>query len=482
MVDPASAGAVPSVPEIASQGYQLAFSDEFNGTKLDTEKWDYRNDSKGLSTQLPANVTVSDGCLHVAVKKEFARGKNYTAGGIISKAEFQYGYYEARFRIPAGNGWHTSFYTEHYNGKDTGVTRGREEIDICEQDSSSSPVFGYNYTLHDWGSKLTPRGVEVPAPKLPVGHVRPHENHRDLHDFHIWGMEFTPQIVNFYFDGELRGSVDATLFKHTPMNIWLTSIGWGGKIDDSKLPSDAEFDYVRFFTKPSTTFPTAQSAVAPPAPRDPAQAQLIDQITNLGGIVKTTDDGAVASIIFTYTHQAHPSPAGPDVPPYAVTDNLVRQIAMLPKLTALELNMSPKLTEASFKNIGSMTQLTHLSLPGPCMTDAAMVDIGALTHLQYLRLTGALAVTPAGWAHLESMTQLQTLWIAETRFDDAAMQHLKPLKQLREITLYGTLVTDAGAEVLKELPNLQSVRIAPKVSAQEVAKLQAALPKCRFWR
>jgi beta-glucanase (GH16 family) len=92
-VDPATAGAVPSVPEITSQGYKLAFSDEFNGTKLDEEKWVYRVDSKGLSTELPANATVSDGLLHLAVKKESAKGKAYTGGGIISKAEFQYGYY-----------------------------------------------------------------------------------------------------------------------------------------------------------------------------------------------------------------------------------------------------------------------------------------------------------------------------------------------------------------------------------------------------
>ena len=247
-IDPASGNAVPSVPEIASQGYQLAFSDEFNGTTLDEAKWNYRIDSKGNSTQLPANVTVSDGSLHVAVKKEPSRGKNYTGGGLISKTEFMYGYYEARFKIPAGKGWHTSFYTEHYDGKDTQKTPGREEIDICEQDSSSGRAWGYNYTLHDWGSKVTPKGVPVPQPKLPDGHAKPNTPRGDLHDFHVWGMEFTPTIVNFYFDGELRGSIDATTFKHTPMSIFLTSISVTPP-DDTNLPSEAQFDYVRYFTK-----------------------------------------------------------------------------------------------------------------------------------------------------------------------------------------------------------------------------------------
>jgi hypothetical protein len=152
-VDPATAGADPSVPEITSQGYKLAFSDEFNGTKLDEEKWVYRVDSKGLSTELPANATVSDGLLHLAVKKESAKGKAYTGGGIISKAEFQYGYYEARLKVPPGKGWHTSFWTMHYNGRDTNPTQGAQEIDICEQDSGQ-PHSGYAAGVNAWGAPL----------------------------------------------------------------------------------------------------------------------------------------------------------------------------------------------------------------------------------------------------------------------------------------------------------------------------------------
>ena len=253
-VDPASGDAVPSVPELASQGYKLAFSDEFNGTSVDEDKWLYRTDSKASCTELAANVTESDGVLHVAVKKEDAGGKHYTGGGIISKTEFLYGYYEARFKMPAGKGWHTSFYTEHWNGKDTTATHGREEIDICESESQSVPFKGYIYTFHDWGSKLLPKGSFVPPPTLPPGHAKPPapKTPVDLHDFHIWGMEFTPKVINFYFDGELRGSIDATLFKHTPMSILMTSLGFVGHFDDSKLPSSADFDYVRYFTKPQT--------------------------------------------------------------------------------------------------------------------------------------------------------------------------------------------------------------------------------------
>ena len=249
-IDPASAGAVPSAPEIASQGYKLSFSDEFNGDKLDEEKWSYRTDSKGQSTELTANVVVSNGAVQFLTKKERSRGKEYTGGGIISKIEFTHGYYEARFNLPAGSGWHTSFFTMHYNGKDTVPVLGREEIDICEADSTSGPkCWGDAYTVHDWGSKLLPHGVELPSHKLPEGHAKPHIEKGDLREFHTWGMEFTPTVINFYLEGQLRGSVDATLFTHTPMNVWLTTLGWAGVVDESKLPSSAQCDYFRFFTK-----------------------------------------------------------------------------------------------------------------------------------------------------------------------------------------------------------------------------------------
>ena len=231
----------------------------------------------------------------------------------------------------------------------------------------------------------------------------------------------------------------------------------------------------------SAAAPTAAPAAAP----DLTQAQLVEEITQLGGIVKhegDAPDGAIEGITFTYTHTAKMSPGGKPVPPYAVTDDLVRQMMQLPKLTSLELNMCPGITVAAMRHIGAKTQLVHLALPGARVNDAAMHELAGLTNLRYFRASVASAVTAAGWADLEGMTQLQTLLIAETSIGDKGMEHLKGLTQLREISLYGTPVTDAGAEVLKGLPNLTSVRCGPQMSKGMVAKLQAVLPTCRFWR
>ena len=237
--------------------------------------------------------------------------------------------------------------------------------------------------------------------------------------------------------------------------------------------------------EPAGASPATQSAAATAPAAGVTQAQLIEELKKIGADVKTegdAPDGAVTSIIFKYTHTPRQSPGGAKVPPYPVTDDLVQQIAKLPKVTALEFNMSPQLTEAAIKDIGGMKQLEHLSVNGMRVDDTSMVDLAGLTNLNYLRLSGAGAVTAAGWATLENFKQLETLWVAETKLGDQGIQHFKPLTKLKDITLYGTPVTDAGADVLLGLPNLVSVRCGPQMTPAEVAKLKAALPNCRFSR
>ncbi|HEX4083792.1 MAG TPA: glycoside hydrolase family 16 protein [Chthoniobacteraceae bacterium] len=222
----------------AVQGYQLSWSDEFKGDTLDTSKWAYRTDSKMWSTQLPENISVGNGCLNIALKKEKSRGKSYTGGGVISKRTFRYGYYEASFKVPPGSGWHTSFWFAPANG----ATKGGNstlEIDFCEQDSVG--LTSYSAGVIAWEQHAK-------------GYGRQYVHTPNLHDaFHVWGCEYTPETVKFFFDGKLTHQTDATKFKNGMGSIWLTCIAsqlgrtWG--VDGKKLPAVAQFRYVRFFTK-----------------------------------------------------------------------------------------------------------------------------------------------------------------------------------------------------------------------------------------
>ncbi len=125
-----------------------------------------------------------------------------------------------------------------------GESGARQEIDVCEQDSKDLHVYKLN--LHLWRPAHKVLGSQpVKTPDLSQG-------------FHIWGCEFTPTEIRFYFDGKLAGKKDAAAFPHDLQSIWLTTVGWANlpwapkeKIDDTGLPASADFDYVRLFEKPA---------------------------------------------------------------------------------------------------------------------------------------------------------------------------------------------------------------------------------------
>ena len=219
--------------------YKLVWSDEFDEGRLDTNKWTFRTDSKMWSTQKPENVSVHDGYLFLGVKKENAGDKHYTGAGIISKQAFKYGYYESRFKVPPGMGWHTSFWMMKHNGLGgTQPEASAQELDVCENDSVNLLLYGVN--VHKWNPPphVAMGGKAVVTPNLAA-------------DFHVFGCEFTPEKVKYYFDGSLVQTITVTNFSHSDQNIWLTTIASnlsGTKaVDDPKLPAAAVFDYVRFY-------------------------------------------------------------------------------------------------------------------------------------------------------------------------------------------------------------------------------------------
>ncbi len=95
---------------------ELVWSDEFEGTSVDTSKWRFETGDHGWGNNEwqdykpleHGNTTVSDGLLHITAKLE-GEGQNvgdYTSSRLNSKESFTYGRMEIRAKIPdhKGNG------------------------------------------------------------------------------------------------------------------------------------------------------------------------------------------------------------------------------------------------------------------------------------------------------------------------------------------------------------------------------------------
>lgn len=220
-------------------GLKLTWSDDFNGAKLDPTKWEYRTDSKLLSTQTPGNVSMNGGYLTIALRKEDVSGKEYSGGGVISRKAFRYGYYEARLKIEAGSGWHSSFWMMNYNGKNTLGDKTTVELDVVE--NTSNDLHSYDINTHRWITSHIALGHKtVQTPDLSK-------------DFHVFGCEYAPDVIRYYFDGTLVQTVDWHGQPQGDVNIWLTSIaqpmGPNHGVDDTALPGKMLVDWVRFYSK-----------------------------------------------------------------------------------------------------------------------------------------------------------------------------------------------------------------------------------------
>lgn len=113
--------------------WNLVWSDEFDyaNSMLD-EHWKSQNSGSThiLSSRWRENAVVSNDTLKLLNRKEKRGGNDWTSGNVWTREEFQYGYYECRYRYAAAEGTNNSFWLM----TTTKPTAGRKsfEIDINE--------------------------------------------------------------------------------------------------------------------------------------------------------------------------------------------------------------------------------------------------------------------------------------------------------------------------------------------------------------
>jgi beta-glucanase (GH16 family) len=143
-------------------------------------------------TDRPENVKVENGVLVITAQEEDFEGSNYTSGRIITQGLFeqQYGRFEARIRLPIGKGIWPAFWLLG-NDCDQNPWPQCGEIDIMEYlGDSPTVVFG---TVHGPGYNA---GDSI---------SKEYELENDRFDtgFHIFGIEWGPDYINYYVDGDL---------------------------------------------------------------------------------------------------------------------------------------------------------------------------------------------------------------------------------------------------------------------------------------
>lgn len=230
-----------------SENWNLVTGD---GTAQGIPGWG--NNELQTYTNRSENVRVENGMLTITAIQESFDGANYTSARINTRNLYdkRYGRFEARIKLPTGKGLWPAFWLlgDDDNGRLVWPQVG--EIDIMEYlGDKPTKVFG---TIH--GPNFS--GGNSISKEYTL------ENDRFDNGFHVFGIEWSPNRINFYVDDVLYQSL-------TPENVkektngegeWvfnrsfyiILNVAVGGNLpgnpnEDTLFPQKMLVDYVRVY-------------------------------------------------------------------------------------------------------------------------------------------------------------------------------------------------------------------------------------------
>ena len=246
-------------------GWKLVWSDEFSGadgSQVDSSKWvmetggnGWGNDELEYYTARPENSFQQGGNLVIkAVQEKFTGSdsvtRDYTSARLKTQGKFaqKYGRFEARIKIPRGQGIWPAFWMLGDDIDKKGWPKCGE-IDIMENiGKEPSTVHG---TIHGPGYS---GGAGISAPYALA------DDQRFADDFHVYAVEWEKKAIRFYVDDHLYATrTPAELPKGTkwvyghPFFVILNVAvggGWPGNPDSSSVfPQIMLVDYVRVYKR-----------------------------------------------------------------------------------------------------------------------------------------------------------------------------------------------------------------------------------------
>jgi beta-glucanase (GH16 family) len=243
------------LPSVASAAWQLAWSDEFNGTSINTANWGYeigfiRNNELQYYTSRPENARIESGNLVIECRRENFNGAQYTSASLNTsgKRTFRYGRIEMRARLPYSKGLWPAFWTLGQNINTVGWP-ACGEIDVMEMIGGGEGFDDKTYGTVHWdngghqgnGSSLQlASGIFADA-------------------YHIFAIEWDSTNIKWFMDNANFHTVNITASQfselHNPHYLLLNlAIGgsWPnsvGKTPDATtvLPQKYYIDYVRAY-------------------------------------------------------------------------------------------------------------------------------------------------------------------------------------------------------------------------------------------
>ena len=241
---------------------ELVWSDEFDGTEVDTTKWSLQR-GDGSEVNLPPgwgnneqqwytdqNATVDDGFLTITAREETVEpGYNFTSARLrtFRKGDWKYGRMEMRAKMPLGKGLWPAFWMLSTN-REYGGWAASGEIDIVEYlGSDPEEIFG---TIH-YGGEWPNNTLSGTPYRLPEGGFD--------EDFHVFAIEWEEGEIRWYVD-DIHYSTRTDWYStaapfpapfdtkfHLLLNVAVGGDLPGAPDSNTQFPQELVVDYVRVY-------------------------------------------------------------------------------------------------------------------------------------------------------------------------------------------------------------------------------------------
>ena len=219
-----------------------------DGSDIGLNGWG--NNELQYYTNRPENVVVENGMLKITARQESFMGSNYTSARLLTKGKFEqtYGRFEARMQLPWGQGLWPAFWL-------LGVP------DVVNDVEEVWPHIGEIDIMENRGQEPTLISGTVHGPDYfganGVGKSYTLENDRFDTGFHIFGIEWGPEYINFYVDNVLYNQITPAdvsgewVFNNDFYIIINLAVGGnyvGAPNQATVFPQEMLIDYVRVYS------------------------------------------------------------------------------------------------------------------------------------------------------------------------------------------------------------------------------------------
>lgn len=217
-----------------------------NGAEQGIPGWG--NNESQFYTDRPENVIIENGVLKLIARQEQFQGFSYTSGRIQTKGKYQkkFGRIEARIKLPWGQGLWPAFWMLGDDKNGTEVWPQIGEIDIMEnRGQQPTKVIGSVHGPGYSGGNAVSKEFDLMNDRFDTG-------------FHIFGIEWGENFINYYVDDVLYNQI-------TPRDVsgeWvfndefyiLLNVAVGGNFvgppsSQTVFPQVMEIDYIKVFEK-----------------------------------------------------------------------------------------------------------------------------------------------------------------------------------------------------------------------------------------